>query len=326
MNKNNGIFTVSLDFELYWGIRDKKTIQEYGQNIEGVWEVVPKLLKLYHQYGIHCTWAAVGAMMTGNFRELQQYCPKNTPSYLEKDLSPYDHFIPSSQEINDLYLYGKTLVELVQKAQHQEIGSHTFSHYYCLEDGQTKDQFEADIQAAIAVSSAYGMEVKSFIFPRHQINSSYLEILKKYGIFIYRGTEKAWYHSPAKGSEEGLIKRAFRYLDYFVKVVSHHTQKTSDLHQDGFVVIRASRWLRPYSEKIKFLDGLKLRRIKQQMTYAAKNNEIFHLWFHPHDIGIHQDINFGYLEEIFQHYKKLNQKYNFQSKNMAEIAAEYEKK
>lgn len=326
MKKNNGIFTVSLDFELYWGIRDKKTIQEYGQNISGVWEVVPRLLKLYNQYGIHCTWAAVGAMMTGDFRDLQQYCPENTPSYLEKELSPYHDFIPSSREMEGLYLYGKELVELVQKARHQEIGSHTFSHYYCLEDGQTKDQFEADIEAAIAVSSAQKIEIQSFIFPRHQINNSYLEVLKKNGILIYRGTEKAWYHSPAKGSEEGVVKRAFRYLDYFVKVGSHHTQKTSDLHKDGFTVIRASRWLRPYSEKIKFLDGLKLRRIKQQMTYAAKNSEIFHLWFHPHDIGIHQDINFGYLEEIFQHYKKLNEKYNFQSKNMSEIAAEYEKK
>lgn len=324
--KNNGIFTVSLDFELYWGIRDKKTIQEYGENVLGVWSVVPKLLEFYKKYEIHCTWASVGAMMTESFQDLQKYTPEIRPSYIEKNLSPYYDFIQSSEKLDGRLLYGKSLIKMIQDVPYQEIGSHTFSHYYCLESGQNKNQFEADTQAAIAVSSANGIDVKSFIFPRHQINDNYLEVLKRNGISIYRGTEKIWYHSPARGSDEGLIKRAFRYLDYFVKVGSHHTQKISDLSDNGFIVIRASRWLRPYSEKIKYLDKLKLRRIKQQMTYAAKNNEIFHLWFHPHDIGIHQNKNLAFLEEIFQHYRYLNEKYNFQSKNMLEIAQEYGKK
>jgi hypothetical protein len=36
MYKNKkGIFTISLDFELYWGMRDKTTIENYSNNLGG---------------------------------------------------------------------------------------------------------------------------------------------------------------------------------------------------------------------------------------------------------------------------------------------------
>ena len=36
MTMKKGVFTVSLDFELYWGLRDKRTISEYEANLKGV--------------------------------------------------------------------------------------------------------------------------------------------------------------------------------------------------------------------------------------------------------------------------------------------------
>ena len=38
---------------------------------------------------------------------------------------------------------------------------------------------------------------------------------------------------------------------------------------------------RPYG----FFKKLKMKRIKAQMTYAAKNDKLFHLWWHPHNFG-----------------------------------------
>ena len=35
MSIKTGIFTVSLDFELYWGLRDTTTINEYEANLKG---------------------------------------------------------------------------------------------------------------------------------------------------------------------------------------------------------------------------------------------------------------------------------------------------
>ena len=62
------------------------------------------------------------------------------------------------------------------------------------------------------------------------------------------------------------------------------------------------------------------QRIKRQMTYAAENGRLFHLWWHPHDFGLNTDKNLANLKEILEHYEFLNQKYGFESKNIGEVA------
>jgi Kef-type K+ transport system membrane component KefB len=57
-----GTFVISLDFELLWGVRDKRTVTDYGANIRGVRDVVPALLDLFAERDIACTWATVGLL------------------------------------------------------------------------------------------------------------------------------------------------------------------------------------------------------------------------------------------------------------------------
>ena len=57
------------------------------------------------------------------------------------------------------------------------------------------------------------------------------------------------------------------------------------------------------------------------MTFAAKNNLTYHLWWHPHNFGANMEENFKFLEKILQHYKFLNEKYNFQNYTMSSLAA-----
>ncbi len=44
------IFVISLDFDLFWGVAESRTIGSYRRNIEGVWEVALKLLALFDRY------------------------------------------------------------------------------------------------------------------------------------------------------------------------------------------------------------------------------------------------------------------------------------
>jgi hypothetical protein len=67
-------------------------------------------------------------------------------------------------------------------------------------------------------------------------------------------------------------------------------------------------------------DSLRLFRIKTGLTYAAKNNLTYHLWWHPHNFGVNTDENFAFLENILKHYQFLNKKYNFQSYTMSDLA------
>ncbi|MFV0306042.1 MAG: polysaccharide deacetylase family protein [Moheibacter sp.] len=318
---NQGLFVISLDFELFWGIRDKVTLDEYGENILGVWEVVPLLLKLFKQYDVYATFATVGAIMAENKQELAQFLPIKKPSYQDQILSPYNQFLEKEiEQSKSEYFFAKKLVDLVLQDGRNEIGTHTFSHYYCLEKGQTIEEFEDDLQASIAISKHREIEPKSFVFPRHQLRKDYIELFPKHGINTYRGTEKAWYHSPARGGEESVLKRAIRYANYYFYLGAHHCSSLSEIEKSKPYNIPASMWLRPYREKWKFLDGLRLARIKNAMTYAAKNNKVYHLWWHPHEMGVNQRENFDFLEKILKHFQFLQSKYGFESKTMLQIA------
>jgi hypothetical protein len=59
------------------------------------------------------------------------------------------------------------------------------------------------------------------------------------------------------------------------------------------------------------------------MTYAAKNNLTYHLWWHPHNFGINIRENLTFLNEILIHFTELNLKYNFKSNCMSEISKEF---
>jgi len=326
MNSNpetKGLFVISLDFELFWGIRDKFSFEEYGANVLGVWEVIPRMLKLFEKYDVHASFATVGAMFSENYEELNQFLPEIKPNYSDSKLSPYKGYMEDSKNHDPRYYFGKKLIELIKNDSRHEIGTHTFSHYYGLEPGQTKEEFEADLIAAKKIAEANEIQLKSFVFPRHQINPDYLDLFPKYGIEIYRETEKAWFHSPARGAEEGILKRAVRYLDYFMCLGNHHCQNLSEIKSGNLYGIRASRWLRPYKKSESIFDFLKIRRIKKQMNHAARKGKIFHFWFHPHDIGINQEVNFKMLEEILKHYHKLSHKYQIKSVNMAEVVELY---
>lgn len=64
---------------------------------------------------------------------------------------------------------------------------------------------------------------------------------------------------------------------------------------------------------------MKLRRIKREMTYAAKHNRNYHLWWHPHNFGNDIKTNSDQLVEILNHFNVLKEKYNFTSSNMGDF-------
>ena len=86
--------------------------------------------------------------------------------------------------------------------------------------------------------------------------------------------------------------------------------------------ISASRFLRPVTSRSTVLNRLHLHRIKREMTVAARQNEIFHLWWHPQNFGRDTDSNLRMLSTIFEHYRRLAGEYGMASATMDELAAE----
>lgn len=314
-----GIFTISLDFELYWGVRDKRSIEQYESNLKGTREAIPKILDLFAANDVHATWATVGMLFFSDKDSLMKANPNVLPTYKNEALSPYK-YVERTENIEGDYHFAPALIQSIAKSQGQEIGSHTYSHYYCLEEGQSVQQFDADILSSKAVAREFDIELKSFVFPRNQWNKEYLSSLSKHGISSYRGNESYWIYNAANQENEGKLKRLLRLADAYVNISGHNAHTLQYSAEEEILNIPSSRFLRPYSKKLSFLDWLRLKRIKASMSYAAISKKVYHLWWHPHNFGANTKENIEFLNKILEHYKYLNKQYGFKSLNMSEIA------
>ena len=79
----SGKFIISLDFELLWGVRDKRDIVTYGDHILGVYEVLPRVLELFRKYDVKVTFASVGMLFADGIEALDQYLPLTLPPVIE---------------------------------------------------------------------------------------------------------------------------------------------------------------------------------------------------------------------------------------------------
>ena len=319
---NSGKFIISLDFELLWGVRDKRDIARYGDHINGGYKMLPRLLELSQKYEIKLTFASVGMLFADGIEVFDKYLPALKPSYDNEVFSPYGLYMErlKADEALDPYHFGRSLIELIQSHPAHEIGSHTFSHYYTLEEGQTFEQFEADLNAAIRIAKDQDIELESLVFPRNQYAKEHLALAAKFGFRSFRGNEKAWFYQAGAYAENSLLKRAFRLVDSYLNISGHNTTKLSDIKSTKPYNIPSSRFLRSYSPSLKPLEGIRLKRIKKSMEYAAQQGEVFHLWWHPHNFGMHQDANLNFLEALLKHYKSLSSQYGFESLTMTALA------
>jgi peptidoglycan/xylan/chitin deacetylase (PgdA/CDA1 family) len=318
----HGKLVISLDFELMWGVRDKRTIESYGKNILGVHQVIPRLLKTFESHKVKGTFSTVGFLFFEKKSELLANLPASLPNYTNNLLSPYGRYFDQVgvNAQSDPHHFAPRLIRQILESPGQEISTHTFSHYYCLEEGQNADNFKADIESARKVAEIYNIKLTSLVFPRNQFNDEYLQVCRELGIICIRGNEHSWLYEARNAEKENLTRRALRLIDAYINISGHNCYDDDYLKSKFPVDIAASRFLRPFSGKLKILDGLRLRRIRSGMTYAAKNGLTYHLWWHPHNFGINQDENFLFLNKILDHYTYLNSKYNFRSYTMSELA------
>jgi peptidoglycan/xylan/chitin deacetylase (PgdA/CDA1 family) len=321
INNDKGSFVISLDFELLWGVWDVTTKDKYGNHIKGVKEVIPKLLELFSSYDFKVTFATVGFLFAQNKEELLNYLPLNKPSYSNENYNVYNremHLI-GENESDDPFHFGYSLFELIRQSPH-EMASHTFSHYFCLEEGQSAEEFHTDIKTAQQIAKAKNLKLKSFVFPRNQLNPEYLAILKNNGIDVYRGNPTSWIYKPRKFTAEVLFIRLCRLLDTYFPISGYNTHSINSI-PDLPVNIPASRFLKPYNKNLAWLESLKLARIKKEMTRAAEKGELYHLWWHPHNFGVNLEENMANLDDLLKHFTYLQDKYGFTNLTMEEAAS-----
>jgi len=316
-----GALVISLDFELYWGVADLHAPgSSYSANVLGARKLIPRLLALFEQAGLSATWCTVGLLFADNLVDAQRYFPEKRPRYAKRELSAYA--TAGTTGSHERLYYAPELVRCIASRPKQEVGTHTFSHYYCLEPGQDIQDFEADLIAAKRIAEKFNLSLRSMVFPRNQVNPSYLRVLVRHGVLCYRGTELSWMNSAAPRSEQRhWIKRAGRFADAYVNLSGHNTYSWDEvLDRNGLCNVRASRYLRPYSSVMRAFDKLRVQRVLEGMEEAARAHRIFHLWWHPEDMGRNPEENLDVVRAIASRFGHLRNVYGMQALSMRDIA------
>jgi hypothetical protein len=201
----------------------------------------------------------------------------------------------------------------------QELATHTFSHFYCLEQGGDADAFRADLAAAVAAAARLGINLTSIAFPRNQISLVHLAVCRQLGLRAFRGNERIWFHRARRDAEQSLFVRGARLCDSYLPLGGAHDHEPNIV--EGMVDIPASRFLRPVRRN-GALERLRLWRITSAMEAAARRRTLFHLWWHPHNFGVDLQQNLAFLGHILDHFSVLQDRYGMRSMTMAALADE----
>jgi hypothetical protein len=267
------------------------------------------------------TWATVGFLFFEEKDELIAHIPETLPEYTNRDLSPYyDIDRLGCDERNSPYHFARSLVREIAAAPSQEIASHTFSHYYCLEEGQTAAAFAADLAAAQRAAALLGVELESLVFPRNQFNPEYLAICAAAGFKSVRGNPASWIYPPPDRPADSRVRRLGRLCDSYTPFFGNMAAPAHEI-APGLVNVPSSIFLRPSGQQSWSSENWRYDRIMRGLDAAAGSNSIFHLWWHPHNFGVDTDANLAFLERILTYFAHLAETTGMRSMTMAEVAA-----
>lgn len=317
-----GALVISLDFELMWGCHDWATVEGYGKrNVMHVRSVINRMLALFEKYDVHATFATVGLIFCKGKEEALKNKPDILPSYINKNLGAYkEGYIENIRECNSALYFAPDIIEKLKNASNIEIGTHTFAHYFCAEEGQSLEEFKADLKQMSIISKNSGVKIESIVFPKNMVDEKYIQACECYDMKAYRGNAERFF-SRSQSLFDKIKNRVCRLLDAYINVGGYSSTAWTNINSScGLINVQASRFLRPYNHKLRWVEHLKLKRIKNELIYAAQNGEMYHLWWHPHNFGSNIDENMNILESILLCYSECREKYNMKSFTMGECA------
>ncbi|MEQ9210176.1 MAG: hypothetical protein RLN96_10095 [Pseudomonadales bacterium] len=313
-----GAFTISLDFELMWGVFDSRSRDEYGANILGTRNAINGMLERFERYDIGVTWAAVGLLFCSDKAEMLERLQLSGLAHERPDLLNYIERQVGQDVQDDPCHFGTDILQQLRNSKRQEIGSHSFAHYGLLEPYATLEGFAADTRAVVELFKDRQIALNSYVFARNQVDPAGMATLADTGMRSFRGCPKQRLYLARSPADNNFWLRMARFLDSCMPLTNLAvTRLNSD---SGMLDTVATRFLRPVGRSRLFIRAQE-KRLKHEMTYAAQTGRFYHLWWHPHNFGVHTETNLQTLERLLVHYRELDEQYGWPSMNMAELAS-----
>jgi len=289
MNDDTGVFTISLDTELAWGSLDKGTVERYEKAYRNTPEVIDRLCDLFDEYEIPTTWAIVSHLL--------EDCDGDHSDRMVPDFEWVDDWygeLPCASGMDEELWYAPWLIDRLQECEtEQEIGLHGSTHMQLGADGCSREHAEEEIGAAVETLREHRVEPKSFVFPRNDIG--HLDVLREYGIEAYRGKDARWYEQAGVPS---VVKPPLRFID---EAARFQPPVVEPVERDGLVEVPGSQLFHPLHDGWQYTPGeSSVARAKKGLQEAARTGGVFHLWFHPFNLGHNSEKDLNRLEQILE--------------------------
>lgn len=317
--QNPGALLISLDLELHWGVRDRRVL-DAGERARllAARAAALRIAETFEEFEVRATWATVGFLFARSREEMDYFAPPVRPRYDDPRLDPYAE-TTGRGESDDPFHFAPELIAAIAAHTGQEIGTHSFSHFYACEAGQAEDEFEADVRSALAIARCSGYAIESYVFPRNQANAKYLPILRRAGIASYRGTQASGVNAAGSFAfQQRPHRRLLRLCDNYCDLFGAQTVPWPSGSPPW--CFGASRYLRPCSRLLNRFEDRRFHRIAAAMEGAAARGELFHLWWHPEDFAREPDCNLRFLRRILEFHDGCRRRFGMVSLSMNEAA------
>ncbi len=298
INLPQGIFTISIDFELLWGTMDLHGPERFRAACElERKEIIDRLLHLFEEFNISATWCIVGHLFLSQCQSEQGHkhpeIVRPNHAWLQQDWFAHD---PCDSEHDEHLFLGRSLVEKIRACPvPQEIGCHTFSHVIFGDAGCSRATAVSELTECVRLAREMGIELRSFAFPRDQIG--HLDVLSKYGFTCYRGREPHWY-------EKRKLPEPIRRLASLggVLMAAEPPVVLPEWKSEGMWNIPGSMIYFPKHGFRRYIPiSLRVKRAMKGLNAAVRQKQIFHLWFHPTSLADDMESMFTGLRAILSY-------------------------
>jgi hypothetical protein len=208
--------------------------------------------------------------------EILARVPGEQPRYANPALSAYSYLDDvGTDERSDPHYFGASIARHILSCPGQKLATHTFSHYYCLEPGQTEDQFAADIDAALKVLNGFHQRCVSITFPRNQYSGHHLNICHRAGLRVFRGNETNPNYAPlCRRQAFDIRRRGYRLMDAYYDLSGQNVSEP-EIDPGRLVDVPSSRFLRPWNARLRFFEGSRLARIRNAIPLQRQVKRCF---------------------------------------------------
>lgn len=274
-------FIISIDTEMSWGVihRPERTYEYERERAD-----MRRLLDMFDGHSIPATWAVVGHLF------LESCEPVDGVKHPEIVRPDYDWFTgdwfdadPCSSLTESPSWYCPDLVDDIRsRPAGHEIGSHGFSHMITDDPGCSDETWTSELEASADAAAARNVDLRSFIHPRNRIG--HVDALIEHGFTSYRGRR------PASAQQPGRLESLRDFL------VGSERTIVRPQWENGIWNFPATCMFDIAAKRP--VQRLWIHQMLRRLDQAVEARSLFHLWFHPHNIGDDVELALWGLERL----------------------------